>query len=62
MLTIGYLVTEGVEEVIVTTGDGNQVLRACARYRLPSVIGFGLIHALEPLNLPPMPVGATRGD
>jgi S1-C subfamily serine protease len=57
MLTIGYLVTEA-EEVIVTTGDGNQV--PAHVLGIDQATGFGLIHALEPLNLPPMPVGDSR--
>jgi S1-C subfamily serine protease len=57
MLTIGYLVTEA-EEVWVTANDGT---RASAHVLgVDQATGFGLIHALEPLGLPPMRIGDSR--
>ncbi len=57
VLTIGYLVMEA-EEVVLTTRDGRRVhghvLGVDAR------TGFGLIHALEPLDLPALPLGDSR--
>ncbi len=57
MLTIGYLVTEA-DEVIVTTGDGRRI--AAHVLGIDQATGLGLIHALEPLGLPPMPLGDSR--
>ncbi len=57
VLTIGYLVTEA-EEVILTTGDGRRV--PAHVLGVDPVTGFGLLHALEPLNLPAMPIGDSR--
>ncbi|MBV9997113.1 MAG: serine protease [Caulobacteraceae bacterium] len=56
-LTIGYLITEA-EDVILTTADG----RGVPGYVLgvDSATGFGLVHALEPLGLPPLPLGDSR--
>jgi len=57
VLTIGYLITEA-EEVTLTTVRGDQspayVLGADA------ATGFGLVHALEPLGLPAMPIGDSH--
>jgi S1-C subfamily serine protease len=57
MLTIGYLVTEA-DEVVVTTGDGRRI--SAHVLGTDQATGFGLIHALEPLNLPPIPIGDSR--
>jgi S1-C subfamily serine protease len=57
MLTIGYLVTEA-DEVIVGTGDGRRI--PAHVLGIDQATGFGLIHALEPLNLPPIPIGDSR--
>ena len=54
MLTIGYLVTEA-DDVTITTNDGARV--AAHVLGVDSATGFGLIHALEPLGLPPMRIG-----
>lgn len=57
MVTIGYLVTEA-ERVIVTTNDG---VRAEAHVLgIDNATGFGLLHALDPLGAPAMPIGDSR--
>ena len=57
VLTIGYLVTEA-EEITLTTNDGRQVPAHGLGY--DPVTGFGLVHALEPLDLPALPLGDSR--
>ena len=57
ILTIGYLVTEA-EEVTVSTADGRRI--PAHVLGIDQATGFGLIHALEPLGLPAMPVGDSR--
>src|SRR6185312_8235594 len=57
MLTIGYLVTEA-EEVIVTTNQGRSV--EAHVLGIDNATGFGLLHALEPLGLPAIPIGDSR--
>jgi S1-C subfamily serine protease len=57
MLTIGYLVMEA-EEVVVTTNDGTRV--EAHVLGIDNATGFGLLHPLEPLGLPPMPIGDSR--
>jgi S1-C subfamily serine protease len=57
VLTIGYLITEA-EEVTLTTGDGRRV----PGYALgvDHASGLGLVQALEPLDLPALPIGDSR--
>jgi S1-C subfamily serine protease len=55
--TIGYLITEA-DEVILTTNDGRRVPAHVLGY--DQATGFGLVHALEPLGLPAMPLGDSR--
>jgi len=57
VLTIGYLITEA-DEVILTTGDGRRVQAHVLG--VDQATGFGLVHALEPLNLPALPIGDSR--
>jgi S1-C subfamily serine protease len=57
MLTISYLVTEA-EEVIVSTNDGARV--DAHVLGIDAGTGLALIHALEPLGLPAMPIGDSR--
>ena len=57
VLTIGYLVTEA-EAVTLTTNDGRQIEAHGLGY--DGVTGFGLVHALEPLGLPALPLGDSR--
>ena len=57
ILTIGYLITEA-DEVTVTTGDGRRI--AAHVLGIDQATGFGLVHALEPLGLPAMPIGDSR--
>jgi len=57
MLTIGYLITEA-DEVIVTTNDGARI--AAHVLGIDQATGFGLVHALEPLGLPALPIGDSR--
>jgi S1-C subfamily serine protease len=57
VLTIGYLITEA-REVTLTTGDGRRVPAHVLGYDQPT--GFGLVHALEPLNLPALTLGDSR--
>ena len=57
VLTIGYLITEA-EEVTLFANDG----RAIPAHVLgvDQVTGFGLVHALEPIGLPALPLGDSR--
>jgi S1-C subfamily serine protease len=57
VLTIGYLVTEA-ETVTLLTNDG----RAVGAHVLGAdpETGFGLVHALDPLDLPALPLGDSR--
>jgi S1-C subfamily serine protease len=57
MLTIGYLIIEA-EEVVVSTNDGRRI--QAHPLGVDTATGFGLIHALEPLDLPAMPIGDSR--
>jgi S1-C subfamily serine protease len=57
VLTIGYLVTEA-DEVMLTTNDRRHV--PAHVLGVDQVTGFGLLQALEPLDLPPMPLGDSR--
>ncbi len=57
VLTIGYLITEA-EQVILTTGDGRRVPAHVLGVDHKS--GLGLIHALEPLGLPALPLGDSH--
>lgn len=56
VLTIGYLITEA-EEVRLTTGDGRRMQAHVLG--VDPATGFGLVHALEPLNLPALPIGTS---
>jgi S1-C subfamily serine protease len=58
VLTMGYLIMEA-ENVILTLGGGERV----SAHVLGSdpVTGFGLVQALEPLGLPALPLGDSRG-
>lgn len=57
VLTIGYLVTEA-EEVTLLTNDGREIDAHVLGY--DPVSGLGLVQALEPLNLPALPLGDSR--
>lgn len=57
VLTMGYLVTEA-ETVRLTTNSGRSVPAHVLGY--DPVTGFGLVHALEPLQVPAMPLGDSR--
>jgi S1-C subfamily serine protease len=57
ILTIGYLITEA-EEVMVSTGDGPRI--PAHVLGIDQATGFGLVNALEPLGLPPLPIGDSR--
>ncbi len=57
VLSIGYLVTEA-EDVVLTTGDGRRI--PAHVLGIDAATGFGLLQALEPLNLPAMPIGDSR--
>jgi len=57
VLTIGYLVTEA-DDVTLTTGDGRRI--PAHVLGIDQATGFGLVHALEPLGLPPLPIGDSR--
>ncbi len=57
VLTIGYLITEA-EDATLTLNDGRRV-KAHALGSDP-VTGFGLVQALEPLDLPALPLGNSR--
>ncbi|MDX9998007.1 MAG: S1C family serine protease [Phenylobacterium sp.] len=57
VLTMGYLVTEA-EEVILTRNDGTRV--PAHVLGVDQVTGLALVQALEPLELPAMPLGDSR--
>ncbi|MBE7218178.1 MAG: serine protease [Caulobacteraceae bacterium] len=57
VLTIGYLVTEAAS-VKLTTHDGRAVPGHVLGVDLVS--GFGLVQALEPLDVPALPIGDSR--
>ncbi len=57
LLTIGYLITEA-DEVLLATGDGRRIQAHVLG--MDQATGLGLVHALEPLNLPAMPIGDSR--
>jgi len=57
VLTIGYLIIEA-DEVILTTGDGRRVPAHVLGFDQAS--GLGLVHALEPLNLPALPISKSQ--
>jgi S1-C subfamily serine protease len=57
VLTIGYLVTEA-DEVVLTLGDGRRV--DAHVLGVDQTTGLGLLQALEPLGLPPLPIGDSR--
>jgi serine protease Do len=62
VLTIGYLVLEA-ESVALTTDDGRRFPARVVAYDLAT--GFGLVQALAPLGLQPVPLGdpaGTRAD
>ena len=57
VLTIGYLITEA-EEVVLTTSTGRRVPAHVLGQ--DQATGFGLVQALEPLDLPALPLGDSR--
>src|ERR1700760_3548924 len=57
VLTIGYLITEA-EEVTLITNDDRWV--PAHVLGVDPVTGFGLVNALEPLDLPSLPLGDSR--
>ena len=57
VLTIGYLVTEA-DEVTLITNSGRRV--PAHALGADPVTGFGLVQALEPLDLPALPLGDSR--
>ncbi|PTS90687.1 MULTISPECIES: S1C family serine protease [unclassified Caulobacter] len=58
VLTMAYLITEA-REVILTLNDGRRVPAHVLGF--DSRTGLGLVQALEPLNLPVMPIGTSQG-
>jgi S1-C subfamily serine protease len=57
VLTVGYLITEA-EAVTLTTIDDRTVPAHVLGY--DQTTGFGLVHALEPLGAPALPLGDSR--
>jgi S1-C subfamily serine protease len=57
VLTIGYLITEA-DEITLTRNDGRTV--AAHALGADPVTGFGLVQALEPLDLPVLTLGDSR--
>ena len=57
VLTIGYLITEA-EEVSLIANGGRRIPAHVLGY--DGATGFGLVHALEPLRLPALPLGDSR--
>jgi len=58
VLTIGYLVTEA-DRVTLRTAEGRAVAGHVLGY--DQATGFGLVQALEPLDLPSLRVGSSAG-
>jgi len=58
VLTMAYLITEA-REVTLTLNDGRRVPAHVLGF--DSRTGLGLVQALEPLNLPVMPIGTSQG-
>ena len=58
VLTMAYLVTEA-EEVVLTLNDGRRV--PAHVLGVDAQTGLGLVQALEPLGLPALPLGTSRG-
>ncbi len=56
VLTIGYLILEA-EQVLLVTDDARQVPARVLGY--DSATGFGLVQALTPLKLAPVPLGSA---
>ena len=59
VLTIGYLVLEA-EQVMLSTDDGRHVPARVVAYDLAT--GFGLVQALVPLKLAPVPLGESAAS
>lgn len=57
VLTIGYLVLEA-EQVLLSTDDGRHIPARVVAYDLAT--GFGLVQALVPLKLAPVPLAEKR--
>jgi S1-C subfamily serine protease len=57
ILTVGYLVTEA-ERIRLTTGAGRVVDGHALGF--DQATGFGFVQALDPLEIPPMPLGDSR--
>src|ERR1700679_3083475 len=57
VLTIGYLITEA-DAVTLIANDGRRVAAHVLGY--DQVTGLGLVQALEPLDLPALPLGDSR--
>jgi S1-C subfamily serine protease len=57
VLTIGYLITEA-HDVTLTLNDGRRV--AAHGLGADPVTGLGLVQALEPLDVPALPLGNSR--
>ena len=57
VLTIGYLITEAAEITLIT-GDGRRI--PGHGLGVDPVSGLGLVQALEPLDLPVLPLGDSR--
>ena len=57
VVTIGYLILEA-EAVTLTTNDGREVLAEILAHDHDT--GFGLVRALQPLNIKPLRLGGTE--
>jgi S1-C subfamily serine protease len=57
VLTIGYLVLEA-DDVLLLPDDGRRVPARVVAYDVAT--GFGLVQALTPLNIEPVPLGRAR--
>lgn len=58
VLTMAYLITEA-SQVVLTLNDGRRVEAHVLGF--DSQTGLGLVQALEPLRLPALPLGASKG-
>jgi S1-C subfamily serine protease len=57
LLTIGYLITEA-DHVTLTTRDGRQTAGHVLGY--DQATGFGLVQALDPLDIPALPMATSK--
>jgi S1-C subfamily serine protease len=58
ILTVGYLIVEARDVTITILGRREPVVGEAIAYDHET--GFGMVRALDPLDLPPLPIGSAR--